>query len=78
MKGSGKALESTAWQRFLAAAGGEGNVAAYCAEQLGRPRAGDPGRAEGGSQGNTTRPTAEQARPSQAAEKGKEPPAQQG
>ncbi|WP_073950775.1 hypothetical protein [Streptomyces kebangsaanensis] len=71
VKGSGKALESAAWQRFLAAAGGEGNVAAYCAEQLSQAQPGDPGKAKGRSQGNTTRPTAEQAHPSQAAGKGK-------
>jgi hypothetical protein len=33
--GDGKALDSTAWQRLIAAAGGEANVRAYCAEQLG-------------------------------------------
>ncbi|MEU9956129.1 hypothetical protein [Streptomyces sp. NPDC050982] len=30
----GKALDSTAWQRLIQAAGGEENVEAYCAEQL--------------------------------------------
>lgn len=35
VKGSGKALESTAWQRLVSAAGGEAKVAAYCAGQLG-------------------------------------------
>ncbi|MEV6170949.1 hypothetical protein AB0L99_22290 [Streptomyces sp. NPDC051954] len=34
VKGNGKALESTAWQRLIEAAGGEDGVAAYCAEQL--------------------------------------------
>ncbi|MEV1077942.1 hypothetical protein AB0I98_06745 [Streptomyces sp. NPDC050211] len=34
VKGNGKALESAAWQRLIAAAGGERNVAAYCARQL--------------------------------------------
>jgi hypothetical protein len=77
VKGGGKVLESTAWQRFLAAAGGEDNVAAYCADQLRRARPGDPGEAKGRSQGSTTRPTAEQARPPQATEKGKGPPARQ-
>lgn len=33
-KGRGKALDSTAWQRLVRAAGGEKNVAAYCAGQL--------------------------------------------
>jgi hypothetical protein len=36
LTGRGKALESTAWQRLIAAAGGEGNVTAYCAGQLGQ------------------------------------------
>jgi hypothetical protein len=31
VKGRGKALDSTAWQRLVTAAGGEENVAAYCA-----------------------------------------------
>ncbi|MFJ9907133.1 hypothetical protein ACIRVK_30310 [Streptomyces sp. NPDC101152] len=35
VKGNGKALESTAWQRLISAAGGETKVAAYCAGQLG-------------------------------------------
>ncbi|MFF7891099.1 hypothetical protein ACFZDI_04010 [Streptomyces sp. NPDC007907] len=30
----GKAMEATAWQRLVAAAGGESNVTAYCAERL--------------------------------------------
>ncbi|WP_405869804.1 MULTISPECIES: hypothetical protein [unclassified Streptomyces] len=34
--GHGNALDSTAWQRLIAAAGGEGKVTAYCAEQLGQ------------------------------------------
>ncbi|WP_369248757.1 hypothetical protein [Streptomyces sp. R41] len=34
VKGRGNALNSTAWQRLITAAGGEENVAAYCAEQL--------------------------------------------
>ncbi|MGX1908655.1 hypothetical protein ACWIID_07335 [Streptomyces phaeochromogenes] len=33
VKKRGKALDSTAWQRLIQAAGGEGNVEAYCAEQ---------------------------------------------
>ncbi|MGW3120411.1 hypothetical protein ACWDBW_25240 [Streptomyces sp. NPDC001107] len=37
--GNGKALDSTAWQRLIAAAGGEANVTAYCAEQLGKATA---------------------------------------
>ncbi|MGX4691113.1 hypothetical protein [Streptomyces sp. JNUCC 63] len=77
VKGSGKALESAAWQRFLAAAGGEDNVAAYCADRLRQAQPGNPGKAKGRDKGNTTRPTAGQARPSQAAEKGKGPTARQ-
>jgi hypothetical protein len=76
-RGSGKALESAAWQRFLAAAGGEDNVAAHCADHLRQAPPGNPGKAQDGSQGDTPRPTAEQGRPSQAAEKSKGPPAQQ-
>ncbi|WP_405880162.1 hypothetical protein OG762_16880 [Streptomyces sp. NBC_01136] len=34
--GRGKALDSTAWQRLVSAAGGEDKVAAYCAEQTGQ------------------------------------------
>ncbi|MFI7402821.1 hypothetical protein ACIBW9_20535 [Streptomyces sp. NPDC049541] len=37
--GNGKALDSTAWQRLIAAAGGEANVTAYCAEKLGQSTA---------------------------------------
>ncbi|MFF4251280.1 hypothetical protein ACFY1L_08745 [Streptomyces sp. NPDC001663] len=50
LDGKGKALDSTAWQRLIAAAGGEQNVAAYCAEQLGRtaatPSASKPGNSD--------------------------------
>ncbi|MEU3521794.1 hypothetical protein ABZ770_42315 [Streptomyces sp. NPDC006654] len=34
VQGHGKALDATAWQRLIAAAGGTDKVAAYCAEQL--------------------------------------------
>ncbi|MEU6377757.1 hypothetical protein [Streptomyces sp. NPDC046909] len=34
VSGRGNALNSTAWQRLVEAAGGESKVAAYCAEQL--------------------------------------------
>ncbi|MFJ9033939.1 hypothetical protein ACIRQP_36760 [Streptomyces sp. NPDC102274] len=34
VKSRGKALNSTSWQRLVTAAGGEENVAAYCADQL--------------------------------------------
>ncbi|WP_371596426.1 hypothetical protein [Streptomyces sp. NBC_00564] len=43
VKDRGKALDATAWQQLVAAAGGEGKVAAYCAEQLARATAA-PGR----------------------------------
>ncbi|WP_367321194.1 hypothetical protein [Streptomyces sp. HUAS ZL42] len=47
VKGQGKALDSTAWQRLVEAAGGEANVDAYCAEQLAQPSAGSsPGRSD--------------------------------
>ncbi|MEY9993769.1 hypothetical protein ABIE67_005801 [Streptomyces sp. V4I8] len=39
---SGKALDSTAWQRLVTAAGGADKVAAYCAEQLARAAKSDP------------------------------------
>lgn len=47
VKDSGKALESTAWQRLVAAAGGENKVTAYCAAQLRRPAAGNTPSATG-------------------------------
>jgi hypothetical protein len=40
VKDRGKALEATAWQRLVAAAGGEDEVAAYCSAQLARGTAG--------------------------------------
>jgi hypothetical protein len=36
VQGRGNALDSSAWQRLVGAAGGEGKVAAYCAERLGQ------------------------------------------
>lgn len=39
VQGRGNALNSTAWQRLVEAAGGEGEVAAYCADQLGQGKA---------------------------------------
>ncbi|MFI1365910.1 hypothetical protein [Streptomyces griseochromogenes] len=36
VRGRGKALDATAWQRLVTAAGGEKNVTAYCAGQLTR------------------------------------------
>jgi hypothetical protein len=61
----GKALDATAWQRLVAAAGGTDKVAAYCSEQLARATAtptgpngtGKPGQgaadAGNGTAGNT-------------------------
>ncbi|GAA3769406.1 hypothetical protein GCM10022206_04950 [Streptomyces chiangmaiensis] len=39
VKGRGNALDSTAWQQLVTAAGGEDKVTAYCAEQLARAKA---------------------------------------
>ncbi|MFE7892859.1 hypothetical protein [Streptomyces sp. NPDC057412] len=50
VEGRGKALESTAWQRLVAAAGGEDEVAAYCADRL----ATAPARPGNGTAGNGT------------------------
>ncbi|MEU9290829.1 hypothetical protein AB0D57_40915 [Streptomyces sp. NPDC048275] len=46
VKGRGKALSSTAWQRLIDAAGGEGNVETYCAGQLDQGVATSPGKAD--------------------------------
>ncbi|KMS67390.1 hypothetical protein ACM01_42895 [Streptomyces viridochromogenes] len=57
VEGSGKALDSTAWQRLVTLAGGEDKVAAYCAEQLARAaktvptKKADEGAATGNGQG---------------------------
>ncbi|MFJ2724967.1 hypothetical protein [Streptomyces collinus] len=45
VKGHGKTLASTAWQRLVTAAGGEANVSAYCAGRL--AQAGTPGAGKG-------------------------------
>ncbi|MDQ0715758.1 hypothetical protein QFZ55_005210 [Streptomyces luteogriseus] len=45
----GKAMEATSWQRLVAAAGGERNVTAYCAEQLDEPKSRSGGSANSGS-----------------------------
>ncbi|MFF3907602.1 hypothetical protein ACFYZJ_16720 [Streptomyces sp. NPDC001848] len=44
VKGRGKALDSTSWQRFLTAAGGEDHVAAWCAAQLSPAETGHAGK----------------------------------
>ncbi|WP_340376676.1 hypothetical protein U5640_17195 [Streptomyces sp. SS7] len=50
VEGRGRALDSTAWQRLVTAAGGEENVEAYCAAQTAPAR--DDGGNDGGSNGN--------------------------
>ncbi|MCX5331841.1 hypothetical protein [Streptomyces sp. NBC_00140] len=53
VRGRGNALNSTAWQRLVDAAGGEGNVAQYCADQLAQgKKADEPGKSEKNA-GNT-------------------------
>ncbi|MFE1028698.1 hypothetical protein ACFW5I_29745 [Streptomyces sp. NPDC058818] len=58
LEGSGKALDATAWQRLVAAAGGEEHVAAHCAEQ--HPRQARPSAA---TDGNKPSGAADPARP---------------
>ncbi|MFB7711395.1 hypothetical protein [Streptomyces sp. NPDC056105] len=43
VQGRGKALDSPAWQRFLAEAGGEASVDAYCAAERARQESGSGG-----------------------------------
>ncbi|MDI6521068.1 hypothetical protein QMA61_33340 [Streptomyces coelicoflavus] len=54
--GRGKALEATAWQRLVEAAGGAERVEVYCAELLTRPTEPEPGAGtgSGGAGGNGT------------------------
>ncbi|MFD5469386.1 hypothetical protein [Streptomyces sp. NPDC127105] len=52
VKGRGKALESTAWKRFVEAAGGEDNVDAYCADQLSQAGTGNAGNTGNAGKGN--------------------------
>ncbi|MFC9683041.1 hypothetical protein [Streptomyces sp. NPDC056948] len=40
VEGRGRAMDATVWQRLVAAAGGERNVTAYCAEQRAEPKPG--------------------------------------
>ncbi|MEU5348057.1 hypothetical protein AB0H18_45950 [Streptomyces sp. NPDC020766] len=44
VKKRGQALDSTAWQRLIQAAGGEENVEAYCAGQSAEKKNGDKGK----------------------------------
>ncbi|MCF3177366.1 hypothetical protein IPZ61_29120 [Streptomyces sioyaensis] len=61
VEGRGKALDATAWQRLVAAAGGKDKVAAYCSEQLtwatGAPSGpagrGKPGKGTAGNTGTS-------------------------
>ncbi|MGW0612916.1 hypothetical protein [Streptomyces sp. NPDC002788] len=46
--GRGRAMDATAWQRLVSAAGGERNVTAYCAEELAESKQGQGGGAEQG------------------------------
>ncbi|WP_217235061.1 hypothetical protein [Streptomyces sp. AC555_RSS877] len=64
------ALDSTAWQRLVAAAGGEANVRAYCAEQLARAKdESKPGKTVGPSR--TAKPD-ERGRPGEDPGRGQE------
>ncbi|MEU9447501.1 hypothetical protein [Streptomyces sp. NPDC048277] len=53
VKDNGKALDSTAWQRLIRAAGGETNVTAYCAELLAQTTT---SAKKPGNSGNTKKP----------------------
>ncbi|MET8954686.1 hypothetical protein ACWEO4_00020 [Streptomyces sp. NPDC004393] len=58
VKGRGNALDSAAWQRFLAAAGGEDHVAAFCADRLSPAKTNAADSADGaGNTGNTGKET---------------------
>jgi hypothetical protein len=61
IKDRGKALEATAWQRLIAAAGGKDKVAAYCTDQLARAAAASS------KPGNTGKPSAGAANPGKGA-----------
>ncbi|MER6569957.1 hypothetical protein ABT288_28160 [Streptomyces sp. NPDC001093] len=53
VRSRGKALDATAWQRLVLAAGGKDKVAAYCSEQLTRAAATPSGRAGTGKSGES-------------------------
>ncbi|MGW0984633.1 hypothetical protein ACWD46_00095 [Streptomyces sp. NPDC002486] len=55
----GKAMEATAWQRLVAAAGGESNVTAYCAERLDDPKDSSGGSGNGDPAQNDATPGAD-------------------
>ncbi|MFE9027293.1 hypothetical protein ACFYOA_13625 [Streptomyces iakyrus] len=56
--GRGNAMDATAWQRLVAAAGGERNVTAYCAEREDEPKAGSGGSGNDGPAGDGGAPAA--------------------
>ncbi|MFF5963846.1 hypothetical protein ACFY64_08875 [Streptomyces collinus] len=56
--GRGNALDATAWQRLVAAAGGERNVTAYCAERRDEPKAGSGGSGNDGPAADNGAPAA--------------------
>ncbi|MER8071671.1 hypothetical protein ABTZ59_25570 [Streptomyces sp. NPDC094034] len=62
VRSRGNAVNSTAWQRLVTAAGGAENVAAYCADQLARAEKGEKDGKDGksGTSGGSTKggPTA--------------------
>ncbi|EGX54583.1 hypothetical protein SZN_37181, partial [Streptomyces zinciresistens K42] len=51
IEGRGRAADSTAWRRLVAAAGGPDKVAAYCAGRRGKPGGGPARAAEGNTPG---------------------------
>lgn len=59
----GKALDATAWQRLVAAAGGMDKVAAYCSEQLARATNGPTRPTAPTGPGSTGKPSAGAADP---------------
>ncbi|MFJ8358896.1 hypothetical protein [Streptomyces sp. NPDC093984] len=77
VKNRGDAVGSTAWERLVEAAGGEQNVAAYCAEQLaqndGKPsKSGESGKAGKASRAPAASRTPGPAEQSESAAKARE------
>ncbi|WP_435218227.1 hypothetical protein [Streptomyces sp. bgisy034] len=66
---NGKALDATAWQRLVTAAGGADKVAAYCAEQLAAAKNGPTGKPTEPAE----KPTEPAEKPTEPAEKPTEP-----
>ncbi|WP_329335493.1 hypothetical protein OG866_16600 [Streptomyces sp. NBC_00663] len=59
LQGRGNALDSAAWQRLIEAAGGEDQVAAYCARQLAQDEQDTtPGKGKGNGSGKSDTATA--------------------